>query len=61
MVTPQALKLSASQEEHLYLARLAAMNTLFEAARLGVSTRDFGAQAQLVERSLNECLDKYGT
>lgn len=59
MARSQTLKLNASQEECLYLARLVAMNTLFEAARVGLSTENFATQqALLVERSLSAVLDK---
>lgn len=60
METSQTLKLSASQEECLYLARLAAMNTLFETARAGPSSENFSVQALLIERSLSAFLNKNG-
>ena len=45
MAFPPFLDSEKSYEESAYFARLAALNTAFEAARTGTVARDFGLRA----------------
>ena len=45
MAFPPCLDSEKSYEENAYFARLAALNTAFEAARTGIAARDFGERA----------------
>lgn len=50
-----------SHEERAFFARLAAMNTMFESARTGVSAQSFSSRAQSCDDLLVTFLDTLKT